>query len=158
MPRSWLLSPFTSESPPTLPTALLLAARGLTTRDIAERLFISPKTADHHIQHVYVKTGVSTRAAAALWAMQNGIIRWPYQPWSDAHFRRGIGVCCGGPPPGACGRGKWSRHSNLNQGPAASEAAGVQQPSASCLVKQRALARWVQQPTTAACGIAMYGG
>ena len=54
---------------------LRLAARGLTTRDIAERLFISPKTADHHIQHVYAKIGVSTRAAAALWAMQNGIIR-----------------------------------------------------------------------------------
>src|SRR5437016_3921572 len=30
---------------------LRLAARGLTTRDIAGRLVISPKTADHHIQH-----------------------------------------------------------------------------------------------------------
>jgi DNA-binding CsgD family transcriptional regulator len=53
---------------------LRLAARGLTTTDIAEQLFISPKTADHHIQHVYTKTGVSTRAAAALWAMRNGIV------------------------------------------------------------------------------------
>src|SRR5262249_36689551 len=46
---------------------LHLAAKGLTTKQIADRLFISPKTADHHIQHVYTKIGVSTRAAAALW-------------------------------------------------------------------------------------------
>jgi DNA-binding CsgD family transcriptional regulator len=38
------------------------------------RLFISPKTADHHIQHVYAKIGVSTRAAAALWAMQHAVV------------------------------------------------------------------------------------
>jgi HD-GYP domain-containing protein (c-di-GMP phosphodiesterase class II) len=53
---------------------LQLAAKGLTTRQIADRLFISPKTADHHIQHVYTKIGVSTRAAAALWAMQNEVV------------------------------------------------------------------------------------
>ena len=53
---------------------LQLAARGLTTKEIAETLYISPKTADHHIQHVYTKIGVSTRAAAALWAMQNGVV------------------------------------------------------------------------------------
>ena len=53
---------------------LRLAARGLTTRAIAGELYISPKTADHHIQHVYSKIGVSTRAAAALWAMQNAIV------------------------------------------------------------------------------------
>jgi HD-GYP domain-containing protein (c-di-GMP phosphodiesterase class II) len=53
---------------------LRLAARGLTTQDIASRLFISPKTADHHIQHIYGKIGVSTRAAAALWAMQNTVV------------------------------------------------------------------------------------
>ena len=53
---------------------LRLAARGLTTRQIADRLFISPKTADHHIQHIYAKIGVSTRAAAALWAMQHAVV------------------------------------------------------------------------------------
>jgi len=53
---------------------LRLAARGLTTRAIADELYISPKTADHHIQHVYFKIGVSTRAAAALWAMQHAIV------------------------------------------------------------------------------------
>jgi HD-GYP domain-containing protein (c-di-GMP phosphodiesterase class II) len=53
---------------------LRLAARGLTTQDIAGRLYISPKTADHHIQHIYSKIGVSTRAAAALWAMQHTVV------------------------------------------------------------------------------------
>jgi HD-GYP domain-containing protein (c-di-GMP phosphodiesterase class II) len=54
---------------------LHLAALGLTTQQLADRLFISPKTADHHIQHVYTKIGVSTRAAAALWAMQNDVVQ-----------------------------------------------------------------------------------
>jgi DNA-binding CsgD family transcriptional regulator len=53
---------------------LKLAARGLTTRQISDQLVISPKTADHHIQHIYTKIGVSTRAAAALWAMQNDYV------------------------------------------------------------------------------------
>ncbi len=38
------------------------------------QLFISPKTADHHIQHVYGKIGVSSRAAAMLWAIQNSVV------------------------------------------------------------------------------------
>jgi DNA-binding NarL/FixJ family response regulator len=54
---------------------LRLAARGLTTREIAEELVISSKTADHHIQHIYTKIGVSSRAAAALWAIQNEVVR-----------------------------------------------------------------------------------
>lgn len=54
---------------------LSLAARGLTTREIADRLVISAKTADHHIQHIYGKIGVSTRAAAALWAMQHDVVQ-----------------------------------------------------------------------------------
>jgi hypothetical protein len=39
----------------------------------ADRLYISAKTADHHIQPLYTKIGVSTRAAAALWAMQHAL-------------------------------------------------------------------------------------
>lgn len=53
---------------------LRLVAEGLTTREIAERLSISPKTADHHIQHVYTKTGVTNRAAATLWAVQHDVV------------------------------------------------------------------------------------
>ena len=54
---------------------LRLAAKGLTTGQIAERLVISPKTADHHIQHIYAKISVSTRAAAALWAIEHAVVR-----------------------------------------------------------------------------------
>jgi HD-GYP domain-containing protein (c-di-GMP phosphodiesterase class II) len=53
---------------------LRLAARGLTSRQIGDQLFISPKTTEHHIEHIYNKIGVSTRAAAALWAMQQGVV------------------------------------------------------------------------------------
>jgi HD-GYP domain-containing protein (c-di-GMP phosphodiesterase class II) len=53
---------------------LRLLAHGLTTRQVADRLVISAKTADHHVQHVYTKIGVSTRGAAALFAVEHGIL------------------------------------------------------------------------------------
>ena len=49
---------------------LRLIAEGETTREIAEQLFISSKTADNHIQHIYTKLGVSNRAAATRWAVE----------------------------------------------------------------------------------------
>lgn len=52
---------------------LRLMAQGLSTRKIAEKLTISPKTADHHIQHIYNKVGISTRAAATLFAIQHNL-------------------------------------------------------------------------------------
>ena len=51
-----------------------LLARGLQTKQIARALGISAKTADNHIQNAYSKIGVSTRAAAALFAMQHGLV------------------------------------------------------------------------------------
>ncbi|WP_322780131.1 helix-turn-helix transcriptional regulator [Frankia sp. Cas4] len=53
---------------------LRLLALGLTTRQVADRLVISAKTADHHVQHIYTKIGVSTRGAAALFAIEQGIL------------------------------------------------------------------------------------
>lgn len=53
---------------------LRLIADGLTTRDIAGRLFISVKTADRHIQNLYTKIGTSTRATATRWAIEHGVI------------------------------------------------------------------------------------
>ena len=41
----------------------------------AARIYISPKTADHQIQHIHGKISVSTRAAAALWAMQPTVVQ-----------------------------------------------------------------------------------
>jgi HD-GYP domain-containing protein (c-di-GMP phosphodiesterase class II) len=54
---------------------LRLVAGGLSNRQIAEALVISPRTAEHHVQHVYTKIGVSTRAAAAMFAMGHGLLR-----------------------------------------------------------------------------------
>ncbi|HEY6279062.1 MAG TPA: HD domain-containing phosphohydrolase [Streptosporangiaceae bacterium] len=53
---------------------LSLLARGLATKQVARRLGISPKTCDHHIQSVYGKTGVSTRAGATLFALEHGLV------------------------------------------------------------------------------------
>ncbi|TGV78379.1 HD domain-containing protein, partial [Mesorhizobium sp. M00.F.Ca.ET.149.01.1.1] len=54
---------------------LRLIAAGLTAKETARRLDISPKTADHHIESVYSKIGVGTRAAAALYAVEHGLVR-----------------------------------------------------------------------------------
>ncbi len=51
-----------------------VVAEGLTTSEIARRLFISAKTADHHIQHIYTKLGVSNRVGVARWAVEQGIV------------------------------------------------------------------------------------
>lgn len=53
-----------------------LLARGSQTKQIARTLGISVKTADRHVQNAYAKIGVSTRAAAALFAMQHGLTTW----------------------------------------------------------------------------------
>jgi HD-GYP domain-containing protein (c-di-GMP phosphodiesterase class II) len=53
---------------------LRLLARGLQTKQVADRLGISAKTADRHVQNAYAKIGVSTRAGATLFAMQHGLV------------------------------------------------------------------------------------
>jgi HD-GYP domain-containing protein (c-di-GMP phosphodiesterase class II) len=53
---------------------LRLIAIGHTTAQVAERLGITPKTTDHHIQHIYAKIGASNRSVATLFAMQHGLI------------------------------------------------------------------------------------
>lgn len=53
---------------------LRLLARGLTNKEIASELDISTKTAGHHVQHIFEKLGVTTRAAAAMCAMQKGFV------------------------------------------------------------------------------------
>jgi HD-GYP domain-containing protein (c-di-GMP phosphodiesterase class II) len=53
---------------------LRLVVRGLTNKEVASALAISPKTAGHHLQHVFEKLGVRTRAAATMIAMQRGLV------------------------------------------------------------------------------------
>jgi HD-GYP domain-containing protein (c-di-GMP phosphodiesterase class II) len=64
-----------------------LLARGLQTKQIARALGISAKTADRHIQNAYTKIGVSTRAAATLFAMEHGLAAWGELPMMQAGIR-----------------------------------------------------------------------
>ena len=53
---------------------LRLVARGLTDKEVAATLGISHRTVHHHNKHAYDKIGVSTRAAAALFLVENDLL------------------------------------------------------------------------------------
>ena len=78
---------------------LLVLVRGESNQAIAEDLGISAKTVGHHVQHVYQKAGVRSRAAATLWAFEHDLVRQPgigrspdAARASGAHTRLTIGV------------------------------------------------------------------
>jgi HD-GYP domain-containing protein (c-di-GMP phosphodiesterase class II) len=52
---------------------LRLAARGMSTKEVAAHLGITPKTAGNHIEHIYGKIGARNRAEAGIFAVQNGL-------------------------------------------------------------------------------------
>jgi len=54
-------------------------ARGHSNRQIAQRLVVTPKTVSNHVEHIYTKLGVSSRAAATLFATQHGLMG-TYEP------------------------------------------------------------------------------
>ncbi len=70
---------------------LRLIAEGATTREISEQLFISAKTADNHIEHIYIKLGVTNRAAATRglstvrWSSAPGDRRRLRPPWRSSY-------------------------------------------------------------------------
>ena len=53
---------------------LSLVARGHTNKEIAKRLFVTPKTVSSHLQHIFSKIGVSSRARATHFATQHGLV------------------------------------------------------------------------------------
>ncbi len=53
---------------------LRLVAEGLTDAEIAEKLFISRRTVTSHLTSVYNKIGIGSRAAASVWAKEQGVI------------------------------------------------------------------------------------
>jgi DNA-binding NarL/FixJ family response regulator len=63
---------------------LTLVAEGLARDEIARRLFISPKTVGTHIEHIFRKLGVHTRAQAVSLAYEHGLL-----PAASSGGRRG---------------------------------------------------------------------
>ena len=53
---------------------LRLLAQGKTNREIAAELVIAVKTVGHHVEHIYAKAGVATRAGAALFASERELL------------------------------------------------------------------------------------
>lgn len=53
---------------------LRLLARGTSNKAIAAALHVSPKTVSSHVEHIYTKLGVSSRAAATLFAIEHGLV------------------------------------------------------------------------------------
>jgi HD-GYP domain-containing protein (c-di-GMP phosphodiesterase class II) len=53
---------------------LQLAAQGLSRRGMSQRLFVSESTVRTHLEHIYAKIGVSSRAAATLFAVENDLL------------------------------------------------------------------------------------
>jgi len=53
---------------------LRLLTHGLTSKQIATELVISPKTARNHIEHIYAKTGATSRVTASLFALRHGLV------------------------------------------------------------------------------------
>ena len=51
-----------------------LLARGQPNKEIARRLGVKPKTVSNHVEHIYIKLGVQSRAAATLFATQQGLM------------------------------------------------------------------------------------
>jgi HD-GYP domain-containing protein (c-di-GMP phosphodiesterase class II) len=53
---------------------LRLLARGRSNKAIAFELTLSPKTVSSHVEHIYTKLGVTSRAAATLLALEHGLL------------------------------------------------------------------------------------
>jgi DNA-binding CsgD family transcriptional regulator len=54
---------------------LRLVAKGRTNKDIARELFLSEKTVARHLSNIFVKIGVSSRAAATAFAFEHDVVR-----------------------------------------------------------------------------------
>ena len=53
---------------------LRLLALGMSNKEIASELAITPKTAGSHVEHIYGKIGANNRARASLFAMKHGLM------------------------------------------------------------------------------------
>ena len=51
----------------------ILIARGLTNRQIGQKLVLSERTVDAHVDHIRVKLKVHSRAQIAAWVADRGL-------------------------------------------------------------------------------------
>lgn len=51
---------------------LALLAEGLSNAAIADRLYISPRTAEHHVSNILAALDLGSRTEAAAWALRRG--------------------------------------------------------------------------------------
>ena len=84
--RSLVRRPHASPHPPTPPDGragplsphegevLRLAAQGLSSKAIGQRLFLSASTVNQHLTSIFNKLGVATRAQAVAVAAQRGLL------------------------------------------------------------------------------------
>lgn len=62
---------------------LVLLVRGMSTKEIARRLTVSPRTVTSHLEHIYAKTGTTSRGAASMFALRHGLVS-AEQDWQTA--------------------------------------------------------------------------
>ena len=50
-----------------------LVARGLTNRQVAEQLLVTPRTIETQLEHIFAKLGVQTRTELVAWAIRQDV-------------------------------------------------------------------------------------
>jgi HD-GYP domain-containing protein (c-di-GMP phosphodiesterase class II) len=71
---------------------LRLLAQGMSNKEAARRLVISPKTVANHVEHIYAKIGASSRATASLFAMQHGLL--PEEHFAESPLTSSASPAC----------------------------------------------------------------
>ena len=70
---------FSIEAPAQLTSreveVLQLLAEGMSNKEIAQALVITPRTVNFHLDNIYSKLGVSSRTEAAIYALRHGLVR-----------------------------------------------------------------------------------
>ena len=88
---------------------LAAIARGASNRAIAHSLSLSPQTVKHHLTSIFQKTGVSTRLELVLFAIDRGLVRWPYRDGADNGMTSGFTLTTGMARPRRLARKEASR-------------------------------------------------
>jgi len=71
--RSYKMANLTDLTPREMEVLQLVIA-GKTNKGIASEIYISEKTVEFHLDHIYRKIGVRTRLMAGVWAIRQGIM------------------------------------------------------------------------------------